>query len=112
MDSVHHIWCPLSSQEFQDLPDGAETTLTKELIEQAKLSLASRNYDNEVMKPLRDNISESSRQVEALQQEVQVKSDALAEMDRQMSYLRQQTSSQLLDRYQQNYRFGGSEGGL
>ncbi|HBL8870507.1 TPA: conjugal transfer protein TraH, partial [Enterobacter hormaechei] len=64
------------------------------------------------MKPLRANISESSRQVEALQQEVQVKSDALAEMDRQMSYLRQQTSSQLLDRYQQNYRFGGSEGGL
>ncbi|MEY6916539.1 ATP-binding protein, partial [Citrobacter freundii] len=30
MDSVHHIWCPLSSQEFQDLPDGAETTLTDE----------------------------------------------------------------------------------
>lgn len=84
----------------------------KELIEQAKLSLASRNYDEEVMKPLRVNISESSRQVEALQQEVQVKSDALAEMDRQMSYLRQQTSSQLLDRYQQNHRFGGSEGGL
>ncbi|MGS3392949.1 hypothetical protein, partial [Citrobacter portucalensis] len=28
MDSVHHIWCPLSSQEYQDLPDGAETTLT------------------------------------------------------------------------------------
>ena len=26
---VHHIWCPLFSQEFQDLPDGAETTLTK-----------------------------------------------------------------------------------
>ncbi|MFM2515372.1 autotransporter outer membrane beta-barrel domain-containing protein, partial [Escherichia coli] len=25
---VHHIWCPLFSQEFQDLPDGAETTLT------------------------------------------------------------------------------------
>ncbi|MFT2688653.1 hypothetical protein ACMWDS_23905, partial [Klebsiella pneumoniae] len=30
MDSVHHIWCPLSSQEYQDLPDGAETTLTHE----------------------------------------------------------------------------------
>ncbi|HAJ6522520.1 TPA: DUF441 domain-containing protein, partial [Escherichia coli] len=25
---VHHVWCPLFSQEFQDLPDGAETTLT------------------------------------------------------------------------------------
>ncbi|WP_052921171.1 hypothetical protein [Escherichia coli] len=35
MDSVHHIWCPLFSQEFQDLPDGAETTLT--------LLLESRN---------------------------------------------------------------------
>ncbi|VGI49098.1 phage major tail tube protein [Klebsiella quasipneumoniae] len=31
MDSVHHIWCPLSSQEYQDLPDGAETTLTYKL---------------------------------------------------------------------------------
>ncbi|EDS1467352.1 hypothetical protein GSI67_002111 [Salmonella enterica] len=31
MDSVHHIWCPLFSQEFQDLPDGAETTLTRKL---------------------------------------------------------------------------------
>ncbi len=31
MDSVHHIWCPLFSQEFQDLPDGAETTLTMDM---------------------------------------------------------------------------------
>ncbi|MGT5235590.1 hypothetical protein ACRWHJ_22845, partial [Escherichia coli] len=31
MDSVHHIWCPLFSQEFQDLPDGAETTLTQKV---------------------------------------------------------------------------------
>ncbi len=31
MDCVHHIWCPLFSQEFQDLPDGAETTLTYNL---------------------------------------------------------------------------------
>ncbi|EYZ01406.1 antiterminator [Escherichia coli O177:NM str. 2010C-4558] len=35
MDSVHHIWCPLFSQEFQDLPDGAETTLTKKLTKTA-----------------------------------------------------------------------------
>ncbi|WP_117072119.1 DUF2570 domain-containing protein [Klebsiella pneumoniae] len=32
MDSVHHIWCPLSSQEYQDLPDGAETTLTSNVL--------------------------------------------------------------------------------
>ncbi|PJW35414.1 hypothetical protein CWM42_15455 [Escherichia coli] len=36
MDSVHHIWCPLFSQEFQDLPDGAETTLTS-ILRQQKL---------------------------------------------------------------------------
>ncbi|TEZ22988.1 hypothetical protein BON66_04035, partial [Escherichia coli] len=35
--SVHHIWCPLFSQEFQDLPDGAETTLTHMAYLQAHL---------------------------------------------------------------------------
>ncbi|GCM12508.1 IS629 transposase [Escherichia coli] len=56
MDCVHHIWCPLFSQEFQDLPDGAETTLTyvslayMERLKEAKL-LASTgstgdSYDN------------------------------------------------------------------
>ncbi|EAA9976543.1 type IV pilus biogenesis protein PilP [Salmonella enterica subsp. enterica serovar Kentucky] len=40
MDSVHHIWCPLFSQEFQDLPDGAETTLTKQL-EESDVNLSS-----------------------------------------------------------------------
>ncbi|EDQ1914489.1 hypothetical protein GTE74_004143 [Salmonella enterica subsp. enterica] len=38
MDSVRHIWCPLSSQEFQDLPDGAGTTLT--------INSAKSNKDN------------------------------------------------------------------
>ncbi|EDU1385347.1 TPA_asm: hypothetical protein G4G51_001931 [Salmonella enterica subsp. enterica serovar Dublin] len=44
MDSVHHIWCPLSSQEFQDLPDGAETTLTnnQSLLNGCAINRASR----------------------------------------------------------------------
>ncbi|EFT6976722.1 hypothetical protein HVK88_002476 [Escherichia coli] len=39
MDSVHHIWCPLFSQEFQDLPDGAETTLTVKEAEAWKIQI-------------------------------------------------------------------------
>ncbi|MEJ9442471.1 hypothetical protein R1D02_25035, partial [Escherichia coli] len=42
MDCVHHIWCPLFSQEFQDLPDGAETTLTdKQPVQDPKPDLLS-----------------------------------------------------------------------
>ncbi|EEU9115093.1 hypothetical protein GOP28_19255 [Escherichia coli] len=43
MDSVHHIWCPLFSQEFQDLPDGAETTLTLKLVWLCWLDLMTGN---------------------------------------------------------------------
>ncbi|WP_283353317.1 putative zinc ribbon protein, partial [Escherichia coli] len=42
MDSVHHIWCPLFSQEFQDLPDGAETTLTYVRPERREIQLIKR----------------------------------------------------------------------
>lgn len=84
----------------------------KELVDQARMQMASRNYPDPQMEALRKNVSEASRQLEAVQQQVQTKADALTELDRQMSYLRQQTSSQLLERYQQNYRFAGSEGGM
>ncbi|MGT9297676.1 hypothetical protein ACVWBP_24890, partial [Escherichia coli] len=41
MDCVHHIWCPLFSQEFQDLPDGAETTLTPKALKGVYISAGS-----------------------------------------------------------------------
>lgn len=82
----------------------------KELIDQARMQMASRNYDEEQVEILRKNISQASAQLEGLQRQVQTKADALTEVDRQMSYLRQQTSSQMLESYQQNYRFG-SQGG-
>ncbi|KAA5922105.1 F-type conjugal transfer protein TraH [Pantoea sp. Bo_2] len=84
----------------------------KELTDQARMQMASRNYPEPQMEALRKNVSEASAQLEGLQQQVQTRADALTELDRQMSYLRQQTSGQLLERYQQNYRFAGSEGGL
>ncbi|WP_314732223.1 hypothetical protein [Escherichia coli] len=47
MDSVHHIWCPLFSQEFQDLPDGAETTLTEQLTRFAEKRIRECNLDSQ-----------------------------------------------------------------
>ncbi|WP_265494748.1 conjugal transfer pilus assembly protein TraH [Providencia heimbachae] len=77
----------------------------QELIDQAKTVMASRNYPEEPMKALRENVAEASRQLEALQQTVNTKANVLLELERQMSYLRQQTSSQLQERFQQNTRF-------
>ncbi|WP_096169217.1 hypothetical protein [Escherichia coli] len=58
MDSVHHIWCPLFSQEFQDLPDGAETTLTENLKRKSEKELAEwvieRQTENEPLTYLMD----------------------------------------------------------
>ncbi|MEI8522833.1 hypothetical protein [Escherichia coli] len=48
MDSVHHIWCPLSSQEYQDLPDGAETTLTGILLSECE-RLRQRSLANKLI---------------------------------------------------------------
>ncbi|HGP1636776.1 TPA: conjugal transfer protein TraH, partial [Salmonella enterica] len=77
----------------------------QELVDQARMQMNSRNFPEESMKSLRDNIAEATRQLESLQQTVEVKSNVLMDLDRQMSYLRQQTSSQLQERFQQNYRF-------
>ncbi|MEY0408345.1 conjugal transfer pilus assembly protein TraH [Providencia rettgeri] len=77
----------------------------QELIDQAKGAMGSRNYMEEAVKPLRENIAEASRQLESLQQMVNTKANVLIELERQMSYLRQQTSSQLQERFMQNTRF-------
>lgn len=77
----------------------------RELVDQAKMQMNGRNFPEDAMKQLRENISEASRQLESLQQTVEVKSNVLMDLDRQMTYLRQQTSGQLQERFQQNYRF-------
>lgn len=78
----------------------------QELVDQTRQQVKGRNYPEEQLKSLRENIAEANRQLESLQQTVEVKSNILLELDRQMSYLRQQTSGLLQERYQQNYRFG------
>ena len=77
----------------------------QELVDQTRQQLKSRNYPEEQIKLLRENIAEANRQLESLQQTVEVKSNVLLDLDRQMSYLRQQMSGLLQERFQQNYRF-------
>ncbi|WP_058914205.1 conjugal transfer pilus assembly protein TraH [Entomohabitans teleogrylli] len=78
----------------------------RELVEQARAQMASKNYPEPQMEALTKSIDRTWAQIQNLQSQVQVKSDALAEVERQMAYLRQQTSSQMMERYQQNYNFG------
>ncbi|HEN3636746.1 conjugal transfer pilus assembly protein TraH [Yersinia sp. 2544 StPb PI] len=79
----------------------------KEVLQQARMMVAAKNFPEETAKNLKDSMDIAGRQLNSLQGAVQVKSNALMELDRQMSYLRQQVSSQLLERYQQNYGYEG-----
>lgn len=78
----------------------------RELIDQARAQMASKNYPEPQMEQLTKSIDRTQAQLQNLQSKVQQKSDALAEIERQMAYLRQQTSSLMMERYQQNYNFG------
>ncbi|MEX7696064.1 conjugal transfer protein TraH, partial [Enterobacter hormaechei] len=55
-----------------------------------------------------NNLNEATRQIASFQAQVQVQQDALLVVDRQMSYMRQQVSARMLQRYQNNYHFGGA----
>ncbi|CTS80603.1 hypothetical protein ECDEC12A_1713 [Escherichia coli DEC12A] len=69
MDSVHHIWCPLFSQEFQDLPDGAETTLTLDHEIARKEGSDGRGYNAEVVRMKKQKLQLKDEMLKILQQE-------------------------------------------
>lgn len=77
-----------------------------ELIQQARVMLGSRNYPAPAVEQLQSGLTQASQNIAQFQARVQIQQDALMVVDRQMSYMRQQVSSRLLERYQSNYRFG------
>jgi conjugative transfer pilus assembly protein TraH len=79
----------------------------QEMIQQARVMLAGRNYPEPALQALQNSLNLASQAIAQLQLRVQVQQDALMVVERQMSYLRQQLSSRLLARYQNNYRFQG-----
>lgn len=80
----------------------------QELIQQARVMVATGNYPQSTMDMILENLNQATVQIAAFQRSVQVQYDALLIVDRQMSYMRQQVSSRMMTRYQNNYHFGGS----
>ena len=78
-----------------------------EMIQQARVMLAGKNYPQPAMDVLQASLTEAGQNIAQMQTRVQVQQDALMVVDRQMNYMRQQVSSNLLTQYQDNYRFGG-----
>ncbi|WP_424712869.1 conjugal transfer protein TraH, partial [Klebsiella pneumoniae] len=54
----------------------------QELVDQSRVQMNSKNFPEEPMKSLRENIAEANRQLESLQQTVEVKSNVLMDLDR------------------------------
>lgn len=71
--------------------------------------LATGNYPQSSLDVLTDNLNQANMLVSSFQAKVQIQQDALLVVDRQMSYMRQQLSSKMMNRYQNNYRFGGGQ---
>lgn len=81
----------------------------QELIQQARASLTTTNYPESSMDAVMENLNQATQQIAAFQSRVQVQQDALLVVDRQMSYMRQQVSSRMMTRYQNNYHFSGGQ---
>ena len=77
----------------------------QELIQQARIMLGSSNYPEPAIEQLHNSLNQASQNIAVLQSRVQINQSALMVVDRQMSYMRQQLSSRLLERYQSNYKF-------
>ncbi|MBU9833691.1 conjugal transfer protein TraH [Rahnella sp. L72c] len=78
-----------------------------EMIKQVRTLMGGKSYPGEVADQLDKNLAQATTLIAELQTRVQIKQDAVMAVERQMSYLRQQVSSRLIQRYQGNYRFTG-----
>ena len=80
----------------------------KEMITQARTQLGGHNYPEPAVAELHKSLDQATDALSVLQSQVEVQQSALMVVDRQMSYMRQQLSSRIQERYQANYRFGGA----
>lgn len=78
-----------------------------EMIKQVRTQIGGKSYPGEVADQLDKSLAQATTLIAGLQTRVQIKQDAVMAVERQMSYLRQQVSSRLIQRYQGNYRFTG-----
>jgi len=78
-----------------------------EMIKQVRTQIGGKSYPGEVADQLDKSLAQATTLIAELQTRVQINQDAVMTVERQMSYLRQQVSSRLIQRYQGNYRYTG-----
>lgn len=77
-----------------------------ELVKQANLALAAKNYPEAASNELRGNIVTASRLLAQMKLDSATAQSALNALEQNMAYLQQQVSTNLLTNYQSNYQFG------
>jgi len=77
------------------------------MITAVRTQTGGKSFPGEVADQLDKSLDKATSLIAELQTRVQVSQDAVMAVERQMSYLRQQVSSRLIQRYQGNYRFTG-----
>lgn len=70
-----------------------------ELLQQVTTMIATKNYPEPAMQPLRERLAEATTKLGLMQSRIQVNQNALVVVDRQMNYQRQQLSGKLLTTY-------------
>ncbi|HAU5470523.1 TPA: conjugal transfer protein TraH, partial [Cronobacter sakazakii] len=78
----------------------------QELVKQASLSLAGKNFPEEAAAKLRDNIIHAQGLLADMKLQSAADQNALDGIDRNMQYLQQQVSTIVSGSYQSNYHWG------
>jgi conjugative transfer pilus assembly protein TraH len=78
----------------------------QELVKQASLSLAGKNFPEEAAARLRDNVVHAQGLVADMKMQSAADQNALEGIARNMHYLQQQVSTIVSGSYQSNYRWG------
>jgi conjugative transfer pilus assembly protein TraH len=78
----------------------------QELVQQASLSLVSKNFPEEAAAKLRDNVIHAQGLLADMKLQSAADQNALDGIDRNMQYLQQQVSTIITGSYQSNYHWG------
>jgi conjugative transfer pilus assembly protein TraH len=77
----------------------------RDMLDQVEVGLSIKNFPEEQRALVRNNLKTAYRQLNELQAAVKYREDALMSMDKSIGYTRQQLSTGMLSKYQENYSF-------
>lgn len=77
----------------------------RDMLDQVEVGLSIKNFPEEQRGLVRSNLKIAYRQLNELQSAVKYREDALMRLDKSVGYTRQQLSTGMLSKYQENYTF-------